>query len=96
MGRKKSALPIIMGMEPPTKELLMFRTEKPLKGISCFIFHASFPEGTKSGDVLEFGLDDVERNGCACWLHFINTETLRKFGQMLIDFADREERNDTD
>ena len=84
---KKEVLPTILGMSPPTKLITMMRTRKPLQGFACIINHAEFPESTRAGDRFEL-TDDIKQGGIACWLQFRDKETMRRFGQMLIDFAD--------
>lgn len=84
---RNEVLPIILGMDPPTKLITLMRTRKPLQGFACIISHAEFPKGTQAGDRFEL-TDDIEQKGIAGWLQFRDKETMRRFGQMLIDFAD--------
>lgn len=81
-------LPIMIGMNPPTKEVILMRTVKPLDGgCACAVYHADFPEGTKMGDPYDLSDQRVKRYGLACWLQFKNAESMRIFGQKLVDFA---------
>lgn len=89
--RKNNKLPIILGRKPPTKDVLLIKTEKPLKGYSCLIFHADFPPDIESGQHIELSYKDMERKGLASWLHFVDGNAMRKFGQDLIDFANKVE-----
>lgn len=88
--RSKSKLPIIFGMNPPTKEVMLIKTEKPLKGYTCLVFHADFPERIQSNQHIELLYKDMKRKGLATWLHFKDKETMKRFAQDLIDFADME------
>ena len=86
---KKDILPIVIGLNPPTKLVTVGRTEIPLKGYAVVIQHADFPEGTSSGDgFLETG--QIEAKGTACWLQFRDLESLRRFGSLLVEYADSE------
>lgn len=84
MGRNK-ILPTILGMNPPTKSVLLMRTTKPLNGYACIIQHAEFQADVKAGD--EVDIRRGELKGMCCWLQFTDKEAMRSFGQMLIDFA---------
>ena len=90
MGRRKSSeLPIIIGMDPPTKEILLMRTRKPFSdGCACAIYHADFPEGTKRGNRFNITDQSVKRHSLAVWLQFRDADVMKRFGQMLVDFAD--------
>ena len=89
MGRNNTAkLPVIIGMNPPTKEVVMVRTIKPLKGYACMIYHADFPEGTKSGDFYGVRDQKVKRYGLASWLHFTNADAMHSFGENLMRYAE--------
>lgn len=89
--RKKYKLPTILGMNPPTKEMLLIKAEKPLRGYSCLIFHADFPPTIERGQHIELSYKDMKRKGLADWIHFTDADAMRKFGQDLIDFADKAE-----
>ena len=89
MGRNNTAeLPVIIGMNPPTKEVVMVRTIKPLKGYACMIYHADFPEGTKCDDPQEMWAGKEKRYGLASWLHFTSVDAVRRFGEDLVKFAE--------
>ena len=89
MGRNRGELPIILGMDPPTKEVVMMRTRKPFPGgYACAIYYADFPEGTKRGKKVDMADDSVKRHSLAAWLQFKDAEAMKRFGQMLIDFAE--------
>lgn len=87
MARRNEVLPVILGMNPPTKEVLLMRTRKPIEGYARLIRHAEFPETVECGDGIPMDID-IKRGGVAAWIQFKDKETIRKFGQMLIDFAD--------
>lgn len=79
-------LPVIIGMDPPTKEIIVGKA-KTLGGISVLVRHAAFPEGTKRGDRVA----PVEAGPTACWLHFTDTGAMRAFASALIEAADMED-----
>ena len=87
----KQILPCILGMNPPTKEIIIAKTDKPLDGYSLIINHATFPEGTVRGYRKLMDADKVERKGTAVWIHFCDADTMRRLGQDLVDFANRQE-----
>lgn len=90
MGRRISELyPIIIGMNPPTKEVVLIRTMKQFPGgYACAIYHADFPKGTKRGESFAMTDQSVKRHSLAAWLQFKDSDAMRRFGQMLVDFAD--------
>lgn len=83
---RKNDLPVIIGMKPPTKEIMLVKTEKPLKEYAAVIYHADWEEGVKVGEPTT---KKSKRHGMACWLQFVDAKTMKKFGQSLIDFAER-------
>ncbi len=91
MRQKNDKLPIIIGMNPPTKEVLIFphrHWDGTKTGYDVMINHAVFPEGTQRGQKFKMS-DEVTRKGTACVMHFTDGDAMRRFGQMLIDFAER-------
>ena len=80
--------PIILGLNPPTKAVFLTRISKPLEGIACIIQEAGFPEGARPGDMFDMFSDEIKRGEIACWIQFANFDVMRRFGQMLIDYAD--------
>ena len=93
MSRKPQIMPIILGMNPPTKLCTLMKTERPLKGIALFISYAKYKEGVRKGTVIK-SADVAEVNGLLAWIHFKDTEDLRRFGQMCLDFADGKRAGD--
>ncbi len=88
MTRRSKSFPVlVLGMDPPTKKVTVAKLRKPLDGYAVIIRWADFPEGMKSGDVIQ---DDAEisTHGIATWLQFTNADAMRCFGQLLIDSAD--------
>ena len=88
--RRKNNMPIILGLNPPTKDVMLMKTEKPLKGYALRISHADFPEGTKRGDELPLFDKRIKNRGEACWIQFTDADVLREFGQMIVNFANGE------
>ena len=90
MARNDTKLPIILGMNPPTKEVLIFKHKNwngEERGYDVYISHANFTEGTVRGQEFSITDESVERKGLACVLHFTDADAMERFGQMLIDFA---------
>ena len=83
-------MPIILGLNPPTKDVMLMKMEKPLKGYALRISHADFPEGTKRGDELPLFDKRIKNRGEACWIQFTDADVLREFGQMIVNFANGE------
>lgn len=79
-------MPCILGMNPPTKELVIMKSYEPLPGYACLIFHAEWPEGTVPGEETDAIPD---RKGLACWLQFTSADAMRNFGELLIKAAGR-------
>lgn len=86
-GGKKQLLPVIFGMNPPTKEVVVVPCRGRWHGIDVHIFHADLP-GYHIGEEIK-SADFSEIHSEACWLHFTDSETLRKFGEVLINAADK-------
>lgn len=80
--------PIIIGADPPTKSVSLMDTEKD--GCICIIREAVFPEDTKPGE--RIGMDKCDIGGVDAWLQFTDAGVMRRFGQMLVDFAGRAEK----
>lgn len=89
--RNKKNMPIILGLNPPTKDVMLIKMEKPLKGYALMISHAEFPEGTKRGDKLPIFDKRIKRHGEACWIQFTDADVMRRFGQMIVDFAEEQD-----
>lgn len=95
MGKRRNEeLPIIMGITPPNKAILVVKTDKPLRGYSCYIMYAEFPEGTRPNDTWDF--ENTKLKSLGAWLHFKDVETMRSFGQMFVDFADKTKESGTE
>ena len=95
--RRNRAMPVILGMNPPTKEVCLIKTDKPLNGYAILINHADFPEGTVRGDSFKDGLrNDIKRKGTACWLQFTDVDIMRLFAQNILDFLDMFEKGEQD
>ena len=92
MGR--SIMPVMIGMNPPTKEIFLMRTTKPMAGYACIINHATFPEETRRGTVFDIRDNTVQRISTAAWLQFTDADAMRRFGQALIDFANNSDRRE--
>ena len=85
----KSILPVILGLDPPTKEVCLIKTEKPLKGYAILINHARFPDGTVNGQLIPDGeKENVERISTVCWLQFTDAKIMRLFAQHILNFLD--------
>lgn len=80
----KSKLPTIIGMDPPTKEVIIFPNIKE-KCIDLFICHADFPPGTKKGKYHSRNFDELK--GTADWLRFVDTDAMEMFGNDIVKFA---------
>ena len=87
MSNRHAIIPVILGMNPPNKEVSVARTSKPLDGYAVIIRWADFPEGTQVGDVIPDDTD-INTHGVAAWLQFATPDAMRMFGKMLIDCAD--------
>lgn len=87
MSRRNEVLPVILGMNPPTKEVLLMRTFKPLNGFACVIRRAEFPKEIECGDGIPMSID-IKHGGVCAWIQFKDKEVMRKFGQMILEFAD--------
>ncbi len=87
----REILPCILGMSPPTKEVVIGKSNV-LPGYQCIINHVQYAEGTEKG--YRHKKDDdkiIKRAGTAAWLHFCDLDTMRKFGQDLVDYANKQE-----
>ena len=93
MSRKPQIMPIILGMNPPTKLCTLMKTERPLNGIALFISDVTYNEGVRKGDAIRAS-DVAENNGLRAWIHFKDADDLRRFGQMCLDFADGKRAGD--
>ena len=84
--------PTIIGMNPPTKEVIIFPLGKDGKegGFDVWIFHADFPEGTKRGSRAY----PVERHGMSAWLRFTDADVMEKFGMQLVKVAKKYKRKE--
>lgn len=82
--------PIILGQNPPTKEITVFRAGEG-KGTVCVIQDAIFPDGVVTGDPIDKFDDRVSRGRTLCWLQFENPEAMTAFGSLLIDCARKSE-----
>lgn len=95
-ARKKSLLPIILGMTPPNKEILIFphrHYDGTPAGYDLMINSAVFPDGTKRGQ--EFTLqNEVERINTRGVIHFVDLETVEMFGRMLVEYAEKRKHHD--
>lgn len=91
--RSKKNMPIILGINPPTKDVMLMKMEKPLKGYALRICHADFPEGTKRGDNISLFDKRIKWRGEACWIQFTDADVMRRFGQMIVDFANGEDND---
>ena len=84
MEGEKKGEPVIMGI---TMGIRVVKTDEPLKGYTCYLMCAGPPEGTNdTGDC-----KNAEPRSLCVGLHFNDVEMMRRFGQMFIDFADKEE-----
>ena len=92
MAKRDAGLPIIIGMNPPTKEILIFphkHWDGHRAGYDLMINHAKFPDGTKRGQTFSFTDSTIERYNTACVLHFCDVDAMRRFGEILVEYADK-------
>lgn len=80
----KYKLPTIIGLNPPTKEVIIFPNFRE-HCIDMLICHANFPEGTKRGKYKSCHFDEVE--SVADWIRFVDTESMEMFGNDIIRLA---------
>lgn len=91
--RKKEILPIIFGMNPPTKEVIIRKGEANWGGYDLFILHTEFNEGVERGAIVT-SKDIKKRFGIAAQLHFRDLDSMKKFGEMIVE-AERKFEHDT-
>ena len=96
---KNELLPIILGMNPSDKLVVVCKSSSEfLKGFDVFIYRTDYKIEKQPGeevDLNQVGKDEIKT--LLGWLHFTNRYSMKKFGEMLIRYADRErdENNDT-
>ena len=77
---------IIMGMNPPRTDVELIRGNRFFKEYICVINHIEAPIG-KNG---EWKREHYKRLGVGTCIQFKDKETMARFGQFLVDFANGE------
>ena len=81
--------PIMLGMNPANKEVVVCRSKgESWKGFDVFIFAADFKDDKEPGDIIE-DTDMSEIKSLLGWLHFTNAYSMKKFGELLVRYADK-------
>lgn len=91
--RRNEILPIIFGMNPPSKEVIIRKGKPNWGGYDLFILHTEFNEGVESGAMVT-NEDVKKRFGIAAQLHFRDLDSMKKFGEMIVE-AERKFEHDT-
>lgn len=90
---KKYLLPTILGMNPPTKEVIIRKGDKSWGGYDLYIIHARFKDRTEPGPIGTN--EEVERFGLATHLHFCSLKSMRAFAGIIEEAVRKmEEEND--